>query len=252
MKMASNRKLPFGYRMEFGEIVIHPLEAITVQKVFRQYASGASYKELVDMLREQVVSYDSGRLWNKNVVARILENRKYIGDQGWPAIIPEEQYDRAREKRSGKAAIPKKTAAQKLLRRLSGCHAAQEYEQAVLRLLNRVIADPGQICAPPVPAANIAQIGGLRQALRNELERQPVDETAAKNLALELAYTRYAAIGNQEYETMRLRQLFERYAPMDTLDAELLRSAVSAVRMRRGKVILRLKNGQIIEGSQSP
>lgn len=252
MKMASNRKLPFGYRMEFGEIVIHPLEAITVQKIFRQYASGASYKELVDMLREQVVSYDSGRLWNKNMVARILENRKYIGDQGWPAIIPEEQYDRAREKRSGKAVIPKKTAAQKLLRRLSGCHAAQEYEQAVLRLLNRVIADPGQICAPPVPAANIAQIDGLRQALRNELERRPVDETAAKNLALELAYTRYAAIGNQEYETMRLRQLFKRYAPMDTLDAELLRSAVSAVRMRRGKVILRLKNGQIIEGSQSP
>lgn len=122
----------------------------------------------------------------------------------------------------------------------------------MLRLLNRVIAAPGQICAPPVPAANIAQIDGLRQALRNELERQPVDETAAKNLALELAYTRYAAIGNQEYETMRLRQLFERYAPMDTLDAELLRSAVSAVRMRRGKVILRLKNGQIIEGSQSP
>ena len=38
MKMASNRKLPFGYRMEFGEIVIHPLEAITVQKIFRQYA----------------------------------------------------------------------------------------------------------------------------------------------------------------------------------------------------------------------
>ena len=101
MKMASNRTLPFGYRMEFGEIVIHPLEAITVQKIFRQYASGASYKELVDMLREQVVSYDSGRLCNKNMVARIQENRKYIGDQAWPAIIQEEQYDRAREKRSG-------------------------------------------------------------------------------------------------------------------------------------------------------
>ena len=29
--MGSNRKRPFGYRMEFGEIVLHPTEAETVR-----------------------------------------------------------------------------------------------------------------------------------------------------------------------------------------------------------------------------
>lgn len=251
--MASNRKLPFGYRMEFGEVVIHPLEAITVQKIFQQYASGASYKDLIDMLREQDVPYDPGKLWNKNMVARILENRRYTGDQGWPAIISENQYDKAAEKRGDKVTIPKKTAAQKLLRRLSGGHRiTPEVEHAVLRLLNRVITDPDQICMAPGPSADMTLINGLQDTLQGELERRPVDEETAKKLALELAAARYAVIGNQEYETVRLRRLFGRYSPLDELDAELLLSAVSTIQLRRGKVTLRLKNGQIIEGSRSP
>lgn len=45
--MASNRKLPFGYRMEVGEIVIHPVEAAIIQKIFQQYIAGESYNTLV-------------------------------------------------------------------------------------------------------------------------------------------------------------------------------------------------------------
>ncbi len=249
--MASYRKLPFGYRMEHGEVVIHPMEAITVQRIFEQYASGASYKELVDMLREQDVPYDPGKPWNKNMVARILENRKYIGNQKWPAIIPEEQYDRAQQKRSGKVNVPKKTAAQKLICRLSGCSATPEIEQAVLRLLNHMITDPGQICAPSATVADTTQVADLQIALRNELERQPVNELAAKALVLKLTSARYLAIGNQEYETMRLRFLFQDHAPMDELDVDLLRATVFSIQSQRDKVTIRLKNGQIIEGSQS-
>ena len=73
-----------------------------VQYIFQQYILGSSYKELVDHLREQEVPYDHDKLWNKNMVARILENGKYIGQDGWPAIIAAEQFDRALEKRSSK------------------------------------------------------------------------------------------------------------------------------------------------------
>ena len=96
------------------------------------------------------------------------------------------------------------------------------------------------------------QINNLRLALKQELEQQPVDEDAAKNLALELASVRYAGIGDQEYETVRLRRLFEQYTtPIQELDAALLRSAVSAVRMRRCSISILLKNGQIIERSRA-
>lgn len=248
--MAANRKLPFGYRMEFGEIVVHPLEAVTVQEIFQQYISGESYKSLVDGLRNQNVPYDRGRLWNKNMVARILENRKYTGMQGWPAIIPEEQYVRANEKRAAKVTPPKKTEAQKILNRLYRGGPAVDAEQAVLRLLNSLIAAPEQICVTEIPMADTAQINGLSQALEQELEQQPVNEDAAKKLALELAAARYAGIDDQEYETVRLQRLFRQHPPMQELDAALLRSAVSEVRMRRGSISILLKNGQIVERSR--
>ena len=41
--MGSNRKRPFGYKMEFGEIVLHPAEAETVRWIYDSYLAGASY-----------------------------------------------------------------------------------------------------------------------------------------------------------------------------------------------------------------
>lgn len=249
--MASKRKLPFGYRMEFGKIVIHPLEAVTVQNIFQQYISGESYKSLVDRLREQDVPYDQGKLWNKNMVARILADRRYTGDNGWPVIISVKQYDRANERRTAKVTPSKRTGAQKILRRLCRGGSAANAEQAVLRLLNNLIAAPEQICMPQRPMQDETQITGISQDLKNALEQQPVDECAAKRLALELAAARYAGIGDQEYESIRLQRLFRQHVPLQELDASLLRSAVSAVRMRSGSISILLKNGQLIERSQA-
>ena len=67
-----NRKLPFGYHMELGKIVPHPPEAVLVKHVFQAYIAGESYNSLVEWLREQMIPYDVGRVWNKNMVARIL------------------------------------------------------------------------------------------------------------------------------------------------------------------------------------
>lgn len=63
--MASNRKQPFGYRMEFGEYTPHPAEAETVRWIYRTYLAGASYQELVEALQERGIAYDEGKLWNK-------------------------------------------------------------------------------------------------------------------------------------------------------------------------------------------
>ena len=250
--MATKRKLPFGYRMEFGEIVIHPLEAVMVQKIFQQYASGASYKELVDTLRNQDVPYNPGKIWNKNMVARILENRKYVGEQGWPVIIPMELYNHTCEKRSSKAAPVKSTDAQNLLRRLSRGSTAPDVEQSILHLLNDLMEFPEKICVPPIPPpAEQHQIEILQRALNSEMEQQPINEEAAKTAAMELASTRFAAIGNQEYETARLQRLFASHSMMEELDAVLLRSAVSAIHIRKGNVTIRLKNGQAIERSST-
>lgn len=213
----------------------------------QQYILGASYKELVEHLREQDVPYDAGKLWNKNMVARILENRKYTGQPGWPLIVDTDTFEHANEKRSSKVSPSQQTDAQKVLRRLSG-GGSIEVEQAVLHLLNLLIAEPQQIIAPQPMPPGLNRVSELRSALDHELEQQPINEDAAKHLAMELASAQYEEIGSQEYETERLRRLFQRQSPMQNLDAELLRNAVNRIYVHGKKVKIRLKNGQTVEG----
>lgn len=118
--MASNRKLPFGYRMEFGEHILQPAEAETVRWIYETYLAEASYKALVEVLQERGVAYDEGRLWNKNMVARILEDQRYIGTDHYPAILPEEQFRSAQEHRRERASPVRKTPAPMEMRRLCG------------------------------------------------------------------------------------------------------------------------------------
>lgn len=81
------------------------------------------------------------------------------------------------------------------------------------------------------------------------MEQQPIDEDSAKVLILRLAAEQYAALGNEEYETNRLRRLFSAFECVAELNADLLKSTVSEVLVTRQNVKLRLKNGQIIERS---
>ena len=85
--MGSNRKRPFGYRMELGESVLHPAEAETVRWIYDSYLAGASYNALVDKLQERGIPYDGDKPWNKNMAARILADRRYTGEGGFPSII---------------------------------------------------------------------------------------------------------------------------------------------------------------------
>ena len=82
-----NRKLPFGYQMCLGEIVRHESEAEAVQEIFLQYALGASLKEIAIQMGKTGPAYDVGKSWNKNMVARILENTKYTGTEHYPKLV---------------------------------------------------------------------------------------------------------------------------------------------------------------------
>lgn len=248
-----NRKQPFGYEMRFGTVVIQPQEAGLVQYLFRQYILGASFQELVSALRNQAVPYDSGKLWNKNMVARILENERYTGKAGYPALISSEQFETVAEKRSKKVSPSQKTEAQKVLRRLCSCNVTPGIEDQVMDLLNRVIANPALIQVPEPLQVEDAGVIRLRSKLDEALARQPIDEAAANGLALELAAARYDFLGSQAYETERLRHLFRQAEAMESLDAELLRNVVSAVHIKgHGAVSIQLQNGQILERSYEP
>lgn len=248
--MASSRKQPFGYRMEFGEHTPHPAEAETVRWIYQTYLAGASYKALVEALQDRGVAYDEGKLWNKNMVARILEDRRYIGTDQYPAILPEEQYRGARERRRDRAAPVKKTPAQMELRRLCGGPPPAWVEQQTLTLLNRLVQKPESITFGHIAVDAPAEARTLRRELEEALHSPPVDGERARDMALRLAEHRLNAIGAEEYETTRLQKLFRNHPLMEELERELLRESVRQITYRGKGIQVRLKNGQIMKGGQ--
>lgn len=101
----ANRYIPFGYEIIDAEVVIIEREADVVRNVFSLYVQGNSLKNISDRLNMLPISYaGDGRQWDKNIVKRIIENKKYAGDKDYPVIIPPETAELAlkcKEKRGG-------------------------------------------------------------------------------------------------------------------------------------------------------
>ena len=185
--MGSNRKRPFGYKMEFGEIVLHPAEAETVRWIYASYLAGASYNALVDKLQERGIPYDGDKPWNKNMAARILADRRYTGEGGFPSIISEAQFQMVQARRQERTTPCQKSPAQKELRKLCRGSPPAWVERQVLGLLNRLIQHPERITCPVLEDEPPPEVKKLRRGLDELLHRPPVDEVQTRDLAFRLA-----------------------------------------------------------------
>ena len=239
-----NRKRPFGYQMRMGKIIRNESEAKAVQDIFLQYTLGASLKEIAEQMSKTGPTYDTGKSWNKNMVARILENPKYTGVDNYPKLVDIKLFEAAAEKRQTKQRLPERTPAQKALKRICSKPPTPEIEQQVAHLLGRLAEQPKRITQ--LARTSKPTYTNTQAELDEVLNTQPLNEDAARSLIFHLAQEQYEAIGNAEYETERLRRLFAAFACTAELHAELLQSAVSAVLVTRQTVRLQLKNGQII------
>lgn len=86
--MAQNRYLPYGYKIQNGKTAIEPQEAEIIRRIYRQYADGLSYLKIAEELTKAGVRYMPDKpQWNKNMVARILQNQNYLGTDKYPVII---------------------------------------------------------------------------------------------------------------------------------------------------------------------
>ncbi len=86
--MTKNRTILFGYIKEMGKAKACDYESKIVREIYVQYAGGKSYKAIADILTEKEVSYTADKkVWNKNMVSRILQNETYLGTEEYPSII---------------------------------------------------------------------------------------------------------------------------------------------------------------------
>ena len=241
------RKQPFGYKMKLGEIVPQPQEAETVRSIYLQYLAGASFKQLAEQLQTEDVPYDGGKRWNKNMVARILEDDRYIGENHFPALIPMAQFLAAQERRKEMRSEYKQTPAQKELRRLCGGTAPDSVVRKVLKILNRVVDDPQLIKIESSGVPTTEDIRQRRLELDKLLQTPPVDEEIVRQKAMELAVLTLVSVEMEEYEAHRLRSIFGKQAKMRELDANLLRQSVRKITYGSKTVKVLLKNNQVLE-----
>ena len=88
------RHIPYGYRIENGQAVIDDEQVATVREFFQNYISGMAFMPTAKKVGLKIYHGSVGRmLWNK----------KYLGDDYYPAIIDKEPFDKAEEIRMSRA-----------------------------------------------------------------------------------------------------------------------------------------------------
>ena len=91
--MLKNRSIPFGYCMVNGKYALNAPEADAVRRIFADYIGGKALKTIA---AEMQIPYNTGKaIWNKNMVCRVIENTKYIGENGYPPIVTAEDFEQA-------------------------------------------------------------------------------------------------------------------------------------------------------------
>ena len=98
----------FGYIIDKGmQYQIDPCTAPAVLEMFTMYDKGATMKEIVAYMSERGVTTVRGKKIDLNFMARLLKNRKYIGEysyrhivtpDGIPAIVPQDLFDRVQQR----------------------------------------------------------------------------------------------------------------------------------------------------------
>lgn len=85
---------------------IDPATAPIVKRIFEEYASGRSAKEIYADLNKEGYRTSMGNLFNKNSLRRILQNEKYVGvyefadirdEHGIPAIVDRDLFERVQK-----------------------------------------------------------------------------------------------------------------------------------------------------------
>ena len=104
-------KLPYGYVLVNGEIIIYEEKTDVIRSIFGCYLAGASLGKIVDMLHTKGILSPSGNpKWGRAAVDKLLSNAKYIPIVGMETYM-DAQFERDRRCNVDydKAGHPRKT-----------------------------------------------------------------------------------------------------------------------------------------------
>ncbi len=264
--MPKNRTIPFGYCMWNGEIIMEQTESKAVVRIFEEYLNGSSFLQIAKLMESEKIRYtaDSAR-WNKNMVKRIIENEKYLGNSKYPQIIDEETFKIANKKRVQKAAISvisedlqeikNRTYCLECGHRLSriggNCRCEKwdcrnpdcyklEYQLtdqmiivSVLTVLNTVIANPNLFESNSEISvySPIADVIRKQNEINQMMDSAKPDFDRIKSEIFKLAQIKYNCCTYNEnlQKTAEIKALLENKKQLNTLDIGLFKSCVNRI-----------------------
>ena len=260
--MAKNRTIPFGYCMKNGEITTESKELYAVVTIFNEYLKGRSLSEIAKLMQTEKIRYNAvSDKWNKNMVKRIIENDKYLGNDTYPQLITDDIFKRANEKRVRKATVSiGQTEEVKLLKQITFCKECglkltrtkenlwdckrpecyrfdhlptdQMILSAVLNVFNTVIANPTLIntdCTISTYSPN-AKVRFQQNEINRMTDMVHTDEKKIKEELFRLAQLRYDCCtyddSQPKTELLKSRLCCEQ---LNTLDIGLFKACVSRI-----------------------
>lgn len=278
------RTVPYGYTVERGQKVIVADEAVTVENVFERYCAGDTFKQIADSLTECTVAYsDNDFTWNKNNIARMIDDARYLGNEEYPRIVSAELFARAkvcREERSAKKA--ELSPQVKLIKNrlvcgrcggafsrknkwrtrekwmcANGCKCVIYLDdQTIIRGIDRIFAHPS-VCAARkhdvdgyIPNSDVTR---MTNDINRMLEQRTTEFKTVANTILECASARFECchIGVNDEMTRIILAMYEKATAEDRLDGDLISGTVDRIIMHEdGKITLRIKSGAEIIGGE--
>ena len=265
--MKKNRNIPFGYTMQKGEIIAEPTVNQAVKDIFKLYLDGKSMSEIARQMSISQISYNGITFdWNKNMVKRILENEKYLGKDGYPALIDNETFNRANARKKSRATSVNEISEElQIIRSLTYCKECGHrlsriggntqtdkwdcrnpecsrfnyrltdnmIKDILLHILNAVIANPDLLDTD-------SEISGYTPSIKvkcqqNELNRlmdnPQIDSEKVKTEILRLAELKYDCCTYDEspQKTEYLKELLSDREQLNIIDYDLLKSCVSRI-----------------------
>ena len=282
-----NRTIPFGYQYENGALAINPPEAHIVQNVFTQYLLGEPLSKIAAHLTAKLVEYLPGHWqWDKARVKRLLDNAKYTGEDDFPPIIKERDFQMAHQKKES-ASTNRQSVDEdiKLFKSLVHCHHCggpmvrrmdsrmghpvtwkctrcgyslplpdEDFKQRVFLLQKKLADNPlmAEKEEEPIPVTSM-EARRLTNEIFRKLDSGVFSEDELVNLALQCAAENYQTINSARHITDRLTATLLHAGPLSAFDRTLFERTVSEIHLtRKGEILLKLQNGVITGEGEAP
>ena len=273
------RTVPFGCAVEKGKKVIVADEAAVIIEVYERYCSGETFKQIADSLTARGVKYlENNSQWNKNNVARLIDDSRYLGNEEYPQIVPAELYERVRTCREGRSAKKAELHSDiKLIKDKlvcgqcgkpfsrknkwktrekwicsSGCKCSVYLDDiTIIRNINSVIANPmvctlqGKNISSYTPTSNITR---LTNDVNRMLEQTKIEFMTVANSILECASEKFDCCSIEVNDELT-QLILEMFAEATGFNEELIAQTVEQIIIdENGKIKLRVKSGVEIKG----